>query len=969
MPLSIENSGCACSFHRATGVTGCGIVSDRGLITPPLRSTQPRPPLCGCLLGRTRENGYWGGVVGRALVFLLIGTYAQLHLAALASLKGEILDLSSRLHSVTQERDLLEKTLTKTQLEKIRLATETEEKLDIQSLRYEERLTELHSVIAELSRKIDRQRALVIREEDDISENEDQDISRDAEGSTTHLADDSELQDVDRTLGDADSSSGENDHKVAESDDLAAAEESHLLNKETATSCHSLQMAALAEELAQQRVENQALQEQLARQEEELKETRGALGGLRGDRDRLRKKIREVESRLQSHAPLSSPPAVINTTGLAVVPKDDMPVCKVAERVMLRKIDRQITGSQLTSLGVCNTLVAESLVSELQEADIQEMRGSDAVRRHYEVEAERLGSRLEHCRAQNTVLALTLEEAKTQADRLSLLVGKYESNATALRLALGYSDRAIEAYDVLVALLESELGLLLANCRAAGIGKQLNIRGESNESEPDSGEMAAILRRASENRRAAETVARHLLSRLDNVSISNAICLSAAPWEEYSHTTSTSSSSDCEWGQSEERRLRDHIGRLKTERSTVRATVVELESCHVEPLAVRHTISLAEARKLDLETAVLMQELMATREDKAELRARVYLLEKERASFELKLSSQEAHHAAQLATIQHLQVQLQETEQLLESRSKAIEIVSSSLQRLRENDEFLLIWGEANKIIVTNNLQPLSLPRQKKPPMRYTSPATAFTSTSVEDYLHHEYFAIIDTAVGGLKSRFDQEGLDHMRKLERSLLKGEINPVLKMYPEINEKDFEIEQNMFFRLSAPTCVEDALTAFRRLSPENRGGGDASLASESEDCEGEGTGDESELSSALRREARLKGRVQELVSTLDKVSRNSELRQQQSGDLVNDLKRANSALVQTLDRSKKKYQTRLRKLEQQMLAMVERHSAQVRALKQRICSLEDETLQQKAQNYQPQLPQGSHSQSSGASETSL
>nr|CAD7402616.1 unnamed protein product [Timema poppensis] len=715
-----------------------------------------------------------------------------LHLAALASLKGEILDLSSRLHSVTQERDLLEKTLTKTQLEKIRLATETEEKLDIQSLRYEERLTELHSVIAELSRKIDRQRALVIREEDDISENEDQDISRDAEGSTTHLADDSELQDVDRTLGDADSSSGENDHKVAESDDLAAAEESHLLNKETATSCHSLQMAALAEELAQQRVENQALQEQLARQEEELKETRGALGGLRGDRDRLRKKIREVESRLQSHAPLSSPPAVINTTGLAVVPKDDMPVCKVAERVMLRKIDRQITGSQLTSLGVCNTLVAESLVSELQEADIQEMRGSDAVRRHYEVEAERLGSRLEHCRAQNTVLALTLEEAKTQADRLSLLVGKYESNATALRLALGYSDRAIEAYDVL-----------------------------SNESEPDSGEMAAILRRASENRRAAETVARHLLSRLDNVSISNAICLSAAPWEEYSHTTSTSSSSDCEWGQSEERRLRDHIGRLKTERSTVRATVVELESCHVEPLAVRHTISLAEARKLDLETAVLMQELMATREDKAELRARVYLLEKERASFELKLSSQEAHHAAQLATIQHLQVQLQETEQLLESRSK----------------------------------------------------------------------------------------------------------------------------------------------------NRGGGDASLASESEDCEGEGTGDESELSSALRREARLKGRVQELVSTLDKVSRNSELRQQQSGDLVNDLKRANSALVQTLDRSKKKYQTRLRKLEQQMLAMVERHSAQVRALKQRICSLEDETLQQKAQNYQPQLPQGSHSQSSGASETSL
>jgi hypothetical protein len=72
---------------------------------------------------------------------------------------------------------------------------------------------------------------------------------------------------------------------------------------------------------------------------------------------------------------------------------------------------------------------------------------------------------------------------------------------------------------------------------------------------------------------------------------------------------STSSSSDCcsEWGQGEERRLRDHIGKLKTERSTVRGTVVELESCHAEPVVSRQPVSLAEARKLDLETAVLMQ--------------------------------------------------------------------------------------------------------------------------------------------------------------------------------------------------------------------------------------------------------------------------------------------------------------------------------------------------------------------------
>lgn len=49
------------------------------------------------------------------------------------------------------------------------MVAETEERAEVQAQRYEERLTELHSVIAELSRKIDRQRALVIREEDDIS--------------------------------------------------------------------------------------------------------------------------------------------------------------------------------------------------------------------------------------------------------------------------------------------------------------------------------------------------------------------------------------------------------------------------------------------------------------------------------------------------------------------------------------------------------------------------------------------------------------------------------------------------------------------------------------------------------------------------------------------------------------------------------------------------------------------------------
>lgn len=48
---------------------------------------------------------------------------------------------------------------------------------------------------------------------------------------------------------------------------------------------------------------------------------------------------------------------------------------------------------------------------------------------------------------------------------------------------------------------------------------------------------------------------------------------------------------------------------------------------------------------------------------------------------------------------------------------------------------------------------------------------------------------------------------------------------------------------------------------------------------------------DLEEAFKREKRLKARVQELVVTLEKLSRNSEIRHQQSAEFVNDLKRAN------------------------------------------------------------------------------
>ncbi len=68
------------------------------------------------------------------------------------------------------------------QLEKLRLAKDRDDQLDAQSSRYEERLVELHSVIAELTRQLESRNEAIIPEEDDDCEEDDDDDDDTEEG-------------------------------------------------------------------------------------------------------------------------------------------------------------------------------------------------------------------------------------------------------------------------------------------------------------------------------------------------------------------------------------------------------------------------------------------------------------------------------------------------------------------------------------------------------------------------------------------------------------------------------------------------------------------------------------------------------------------------------------------------------------------------------------------------------------------
>ncbi|XP_016002735.2 colorectal mutant cancer protein isoform X2 [Rousettus aegyptiacus] len=808
------------------------------------------------------------------------GSYLELantlHLAALASLKGDIVELNKRLQQTERERDLLEKKLAKAQCEQSHLMREHEDVQERMTLRYEERITELHSIIAELNKKIDRLQGTTIREEDEYSE-----LRSELSQSQQEVNEDSRSMDQDQTsvsipenqstmvTADMDNCSDLNSElqrvltglenvvccRKKSSCSLSVAEvDRHIEQLTTASEHCDLAIKTVEEiegvlgrdlypnlaeersrwekELAGLREENESLTAMLCSKEEELNRTKAAVHAIREERDRLRRRVRELQTRLQSvQATGPSSPGRLASTNRPVNPStgelstssssNDIPIAKIAERVKLSKTrsessssDRPVLGSEISSIGVSSS-VAEHLAHSLQDcSNIQEIfqtlysHGSaisESKIREFEVETERLNSRIEHLKSQNDLLTITLEECKSNAERMSMLVGKYESNATALRLALQYSEQCIEAYELLLALAESEQSLILGQFRAAGVGSSPGDQsGDEN--------ITQMLKRAHDCRKTAENAAKALLMKLDG-SCGGAFAVagcSVQPWESLSSnshtstTSSTASSCDTEFTKEDEQRLKDYIQQLKNDRAAVKLTMLELESVHIDPLSY-DVKPRGDSQRLDLENAVLMQELMAMKEEMAELKAQLYLLEKEKKALELKLSTREAQEQAYLVHIEHLKSEVEEHKE----------------QRMR---------------------------------------------------------SLNSTSSGG-KDKCSKECADAAS------------------PTLSLADLRT-----------TCSDSELAA--------------------------------EFANAIRREKKLKARVQELVSALERLTKSSEIRHQQSAEFVNDLKRANSNLVAAYEKAKKKHQNKLKKLESQMMAMVERHETQVRMLKQRIALLEEE-----------------------------
>lgn len=177
----------------------------------------------------------------------------------------------------------------------------------------------------------------------------------------------------------------------------------------------------------------------------------------------------------------------------------EVPVAKMAARVRLRRTveEHHLTGLDITTSGIHTTEIAEHLVSDLLQSDTQLSNLNEVTSNE-----QYLQRRIEHLRFQNSAISLTLMESKAHCEKLYLLCGKYESNAVSLALCLHYLDRAIEGYDVLLAIVESRVA---------------QFQGD---------------KRSEQDRLDAETVGKNLLSRFKHEHSFSANSFSVGPWQE-----------------------------------------------------------------------------------------------------------------------------------------------------------------------------------------------------------------------------------------------------------------------------------------------------------------------------------------------------------------------------------------------------------------------------------------------------
>ena len=167
---------------------------------------------------------------------------------------------------------------------------------------------------------------------------------------------------------------------------------------------------------------------------------------------------------------------------------------------------------------------------------------------------------------------------------------------------------------------------------------------------------------------------------------------------------------------------------------------------------------------------------------------------------------------------------LQSTYQAVAGMLQAVTEVTNEPQNLRSNEAFKALLHDVTNKQTDMDLEVLQVPRQRRPPRRFTGPAdSTIVALCVTDHYRPIYYDLIETANVHLQKRFmHSPGLEQYSTLEQALLGGIEGccDVLKLYPEIDVDDLRAQLSMFRRTRPVKTVSEAVTFRQQMIPEVR-----------------------------------------------------------------------------------------------------------------------------------------------------
>nr|XP_026245843.1 Usher syndrome type-1C protein-binding protein 1 isoform X1 [Urocitellus parryii] len=207
--------------------------------------------------------------------------------------------------------------------------------------------------------------------------------------------------------------------------------------QEAAGGCCQKEAARLAEK-------NAWLRLALGSREDELVRTQASLQAIRAEKEALQREVQELQDsimRLES----SPPPSRHQAGGLGSDSSSsgaDGELWGTPDSSLVHPLLRRLRSDSSTHiLGSLSTQQPLSPETHIMESRLEQLRGS-----------------IEKLKCFNRLLLAVLQGHKGRCESLSMQLGQREAEATALRLALQYSEDCEEAYGALLALREADSG-------------------------------------------------------------------------------------------------------------------------------------------------------------------------------------------------------------------------------------------------------------------------------------------------------------------------------------------------------------------------------------------------------------------------------------------------------------------------------------------------------------------------------